>query len=573
MGLLAALNGCGGEAPVATEARSANIILVVTDDQGYGDIGAHGNTMIQTPNLDKLHGESVRLTNFHVDPTCAPTRSALMTGRYSSRTGVWHTIMGRSLVARDETMIPKLLAGAGYTTAMFGKWHLGDNYPFRPEDKGFQRVVRNGGGGVQQTPDYWGNDYFGDTYWADSVPTKYEGYCTDVWFDEALKFIEASKDRPFFVYLATNAPHGPYLVDEKYSKPYADKGVASPMAEFYGMIANIDENMARLDAKLGELGLRDDTVLIFMTDNGTAAGDAPRDDAPEGAWPGFNAGMRGKKGSEYEGGHRVPFFVRWPAGGLGEARDVPTLAAHIDVLPTLAEIAGASVPADLDIDGKSLLPLLRGEGDWPERTLAVHSQRIDFPERWRKSAVMTQQWRLINGEELYDVQADPGQQRDVAGDYPEVKEQLRRAYGAWWDHIDDRFDDYVRIPIGEKENPVRITAHDWHPQDGSDGAVPWNQPAIRRNPVTNGYWMIDVAEAGTYELELFQWDRPANKVLDAVEARAAVGDVTAQADVPAGATSVKLQVELPKGPAKMQTWLREKGGTERGAFFVYAKKM
>ena len=510
------LAACGGEPPAATQdVRPPNIVLVITDDQGYGDIGAHGNTMIRTPHLDKLHGESVRLTNFHVDPTCSPTRSALMTGRYSSS-----------------------------------------------------------GGGVQQTPDYWGNDYFDDTYWTDGVPTKYEGYCTDVWFDQALAFIETNRNKPFFAYVATNAPHGPYLVDEKYSKPYADQGVPSPMAEFYGMIENVDGNLGRLDAKLAELGLRENTVLIFMTDNGTAAGVAnPRRPAPEGSWAGFNDGMRGQKGSEYEGGHRVPFFVRWPAGGLGEARDVATLAAHIDVLPTLAEMAGVTAPAELDLDGKSLLPLLRSQGEWPDRTLAVHSQRIDFPERWRKSAVMTQQWRLINGEELYDMQADPGQQRDVAGDHPDVKTRLRESYDAWWARIDDRFDDYVRIPIGAAENPARITAHDWHPEDGADGSVPWNQPVIQRDPVGNGYWMIDVAEPGAYELELFQWDKPAGKKLDAATARVVVGDVAAQADVPAGATSVKLELELPAGPAKMQTWLKQSNGKERGAFFVYAKKL
>ncbi len=572
LAILAFLAGCAGAPDQPAESRPPNIVLVITDDQGYGDVGAHGNSMIRTPNLDKLHSESVRLTNFHVDPTCAPTRSALMTGRYSSRTGVWHTIMGRSIVARDETMVGELLADAGYATAMFGKWHLGDNYPFVPEDRGFQRVVRHGGGGVQQTPDYWGNDYFGDTYWADGEPAQYEGYCTDVFFDEALAFMEANREKPFFAYIATNAPHGPYFVDEKYSKPYLDQGVTSPMAEFYGMIENIDDNMGRLDAKLAELGVREDTVLIFMTDNGTAAGDAPRGQAPSDAWPGFNAGMRGKKGSEYEGGHRVPFFVRWPAGELGEPRDAPTLAAHIDVLPTLAEIGGAAVPASLDIDGTSLLPLLRGEDGWADRTLAVHSQRIDFPERWRKSAVMTQQWRLVNGEELYDVQADPSQERDVAGDHPEVMQQLRQAYDAWWDRNDDRYEDYVRIPIGEQENPARITAHDWHPEK-ANGAVPWNQPTIQRSPAVNGYWMIDVAEAGAYELELFQWDRPAQKELDAARARVVVGEIEADAEVPAGAASVTLQVELPKGPAKMQTWLTEAGGAQRGAFFVYAKKL
>ncbi|MCB1020980.1 MAG: arylsulfatase [Acidobacteria bacterium] len=573
--LVAVLAGCAANPPAETaESRPPNIILVITDDQGYGDIAAHGNTMIHTPSMDRLHGESVRMTNFHVDPTCAPTRSAVMTGKYSSRTGVWHTIMGRSIVAADETMLPKLLADKGYATAMFGKWHLGDNHPFLPEDKGFQRVVRHGGGGVQQTPDYWGNDYFDDTYWADGVPTKYEGYCTDVWFDEALKFIEQNKEKPFFTYLATNAPHGPYLVDEKYSQPYKDKGVASPMAEFYGMIENVDENLGRLDAKLTELGLRDNTVLIFMTDNGTAAGVAnPRRPVAEGAWPGFNADMRGQKGSEYEGGHRVPFFVRWPAGKFGEPRDVETLAAHIDILPTLAEIAEVNLSASLDIDGKSLLPLLRGEGDWPERTLGVHSQRIDFPERWRKSAMMTQQWRLINGEELYDVQGDPSQERDVSGDHPEVKDALRQAYDAWWNHIDERFDEYVAIPIGQGPEATRITAHDWHPADEQDSSVPWNQPAIMRNPVTNGHWVIEVPVAGQYELELYQWDKPAEKTLDAISARAQVGDVKAEANVPAGATSVKLQMELPAGQTKMQTWLHAKDGTERGAFFVYAKKL
>ena len=200
-----------------------NIILIMTDDQGYGDIGAHGNTMIRTPHLDKLASESLRLTDFHVDPTCAPTRAALMTGRYSSRTGVWDTLGGRSLVAREEVMMPKLLADAGYATGMFGKWHLGDNYPFRPEDKGFQHVVQHGGGGVGQTPDYWGNDYFDDTYWVNGSPTKFEGYVTDVWFDQALTFIENNRNQPFFAFISTNAPHSPFFVDQNTQNPTPTK--------------------------------------------------------------------------------------------------------------------------------------------------------------------------------------------------------------------------------------------------------------------------------------------------------------------------------------------------------------
>ena len=256
--------------------RKPNVVLVMTDDQGYGDLGCHGNDLMATPNLDSLHAQSVRFTNFHVDPTCSPTRSALMTGRYSSRTGVWHTIMGRSLLGRDEVTVADVFAAAGYATGMFGKWHLGDNYPFRPEDRGFQEVLRHGGGGVGQAPDFWGNDYFDDTYWHNGVPTPFKGYCTDVFFDGALKFIEANKDKPFFAYVPTNAPHGPYRVAEKYAAIYKKKGVKGGRANFWGMITNIDENMGRLLARLEALGLERNTILIFMTDNGTSAGSSAR---------------------------------------------------------------------------------------------------------------------------------------------------------------------------------------------------------------------------------------------------------------------------------------------------------
>ena len=367
--------------------KRPNVILIMTDDQGYGDLACLGNPQIKTPNMDKLYGESVRLTNYHVDPTCSPTRSALMTGRYSSRTGVWHTIMGRSLMHPDEITVAEVFSGAGYKTGIFGKWHLGDNFPCRPQDQGFEEVLVNGGGGVTQTPDYWGNDYFADTYFHNGKPEKFEKYCTDVWFDAAMQFIEQNKDRPFFAYMPTNAAHGPFLVAEKYSQPYKDMGIPSPRAEFYGMITNIDENLGRLEKKLAELDLTDNTIFIFTTDNGTAAG------AQRG---GFNAGMRGQKGSEYEGGHRVPFFIRWPKGNIGGGRDVKHVTAHIDVLPTLAELCGVKLPQAAKVDGKSLVPLLKdSEANWPERTLAVHSQRLEFPKKWRKAAVMTDRWRFV----------------------------------------------------------------------------------------------------------------------------------------------------------------------------------
>lgn len=570
-----------------------NIILVITDDQGYGDVGAHGNETIRTPNLDALHAQSVRLANFHVDPTCSPTRSALVTGRYSSRTGVWHTIMGRSIVHRDETTFADVLSEAGYATGFFGKWHLGDNSPYRPIDRGFQRAVYHGGGGVGQTPDYWGNDYFDDTYWSDGVPTPYEGYCTDVFFDSALEFIEAQAEdgtSPFFVYLSTNAPHGPFLVDESYSKPYAEMGVPDPMDKFYGMIENIDDNMGRLAEKLDVLGIADNTLLVFMTDNGTAAGvtnthptqrvgsknaellqRAEKEEA-DGAWQGFNASMRGRKGSEYDGGHRVPFFVRWPGGDLGEPRDIGSLTAHIDVLPTFADVAGVGVRPDLDWDGTSLLPLLRGSA-WSDRTLVVHSQRIRFPERWRKSAVMTEQYRLVNGEELYDITADPGQLSNIAADNPEVVSELRGKYDAWWNRIDERFDQHVHLDIGsDAENPARITAHDWLPPDETV-QVPWNQRHVQRAPAVNGVWNINVSEPGTYEFELYQRDKPAEFPIEAQRASIRVGDQEADGAVPEGASSVKFTLDLPSGETTMNTRFVTPEGSERGAFFVYARRL
>ena len=293
--------------------KRPNVVFVITDDQGHGDLSCHGNPILKTPHLDTLYNESVRLTDFHVSPTCAPTRGALMSGHYTNRAGTWHTIMGRSMLLVGEKTFGEVFGNNGYATGMFGKWHLGDNYPFRPEDRGFQEVVRHGGGGVGQTPDNWDNAYFDDTYFHNSKPQKYKGYCTDVYFREAKRFIDESiaADKPFIAYISTNAPHGPFHCPDKYWKPY-EKLVSKPSeAVFFGMIANIDENVGQMRKWLKEKGLADNTIFIFMTDNGTASGNMI-----------FNSGMRGKKSSEYDGGHRVPFFLHWPAAGLDKGVDV-----------------------------------------------------------------------------------------------------------------------------------------------------------------------------------------------------------------------------------------------------------
>jgi len=538
-----------GAAPAAK--RPPNVVLVITDDQGYYDLSCHGNTVLKTPNLDHLHAEATRLTNFHVDPTCAPTRSALMTGRYSSRVGVWHTIIGRHFLADDETTMADVFRRAGYATAIFGKWHLGDNYPFRPQDRGFGEVLIHGGGGVGQGPDFWGNDYFDDTYFHNGRPEKFTGYCTDVWFGEATKWIEAHRDRPFFCYLTTNAPHGPYNVAEKYWKPFAERGVKESQARFYGMIVNIDENMGRLRVRLHQLGLAENTILLFMTDNGTSAG--------------MQGAMRGRKGSEYDGGHRVPFFIHWPAG-LRARGDVDHVTAHVDVLPTLIDLCGLPPPKDVKFDGTSLAPLLRGEGGWPDRTLLVHSQRIDHPEKWRKCAVMTDRWRLVGGKQLFDVPADPGQKTDVAEKHPDVAKRLRAAYEAWWEDIDERFDQYCRIVLGsDEENPSHVVAHDWHP---TEGPCPWSHGHIRKKDLyANGWWAVRVARAGTYRITLRRAPEQAGFALDADQARLVIGTADETKSVDPAAKAVTLEVKLAAGPARLQTWLvNTKTGKTRGAY-------
>jgi len=554
--------------------KRPNVILVITDDQGYGDLGCHGNPVIETPNLDRLHSESIRLTNFHVSPTCAPTRSALMTGHYCNRTGVWHTIMGRSLLRKDEVTMADVFSASDYRTSIFGKWHLGDNYPFRPQDRGFDEVLIHGGGGVGQGPDYWGNDYFDDTYRHNGTLEKFTGYCTDIWFDGAMEFIEANKDRPFFCYLTTNAPHGPYNVADKYSKPYRDKGVPDRQANFYGMITNIDENMGRLMQRLKNIGLEQNTILIFMTDNGTSAG--------------FSAGMRGKKGSEYDGGHRVPCFIRWPGGGLTGGRDIDRLTAHIDILPTLIGLCELNKPVEVQFDGDSFVPLLiepdkswpaRRTAGWPDRTLVTDSQRIEHPEKWRKSAVMTDRWRLINGQELYDMKADPAQENDVANEYPGIVETLRQNYEDWWADVSQRFDEYCEIIIGsEKENPTRLMSHDWH---GPNPA--WSQNAVRSASKSNGFWAVEVARDGTYEFALRRWpvelDEPINAAIpggtaiSATSARLKIADVDVTKAIPNGAHAVTFQVQLKAGKTRLETWFMDQQDKELcGAYYAHVKR-
>ncbi len=591
------------EANPCHASRKPNVVLILTDDQGYGDLACHGNRVIRTPNLDRLHAQSVRLADFHVSPVCSPTRAALMTGRYPNRVGVWHVVMSRSLLWPEEITVADLFSAGGYRTAIFGKWHLGDNYPYRPQDRGFQEVLVHGGGVVGHVPDFWLNDYFDDTYLHNGKRQKYPGYCTDVWFDGAIEFIEQHRDTPFFVYLSLNAPHAPYLVPEEYETPYRDNANV-PSAAFYGMIAKIDENVGRLQRELRRLDLQENTILIFMTDNGTARGVRRMSN---GRVVGFNAGMRGAKGSQYDGGHRVPCWFYWPDGHLQGGRDVQRITNHVDILPTLVDLCGLKPSKDVKFDGRSLVPLLRRDAedwdaedwdaeDWPDRVLFVELQNVvDQPVKWHRCAVMTDRWRLVDGKQLYDIKADPGQKRNIAAEQPEVVTRLREAYERWWDDAARHHGRTTEIPIGsDEENPTRLTCYHWNNSTGNQVDMPWGQAHIVAGLHHNGYWPVRIDRAGTYRFTLRRWPRevalainetsdadppekpaylrPAPRLI-ATRARLKIDNFDATLPVEADAQQVTFTAKLRPGSARLQTWFSDKQGKSRGAYYVRVERL
>ncbi|MDC7231656.1 MAG: arylsulfatase [Spirochaetales bacterium] len=559
--------------------RKPNVIFVLTDDQGYGDLACHGNPALKTPEIDSFYKDSLRFTNFHVGPTCAPTRSMLMTGHHANSTGVWHTIGGRSLLRRDEWSLATAFKEAGYDTSLFGKWHLGDNFPYRPQDRGFKTVLMHGGGGISQVSDWWGNDYFDDTYLLNGVPRKYEGYCTDVWFSEAVKHIEKVREEPFFCCITVNAPHEPYNVDGKYADPYRGQ-VPEDRARFYGMISNIDENFGKLRRKLNDLDLTDNTILIFMTDNGSSCGSTF--DKDQFMVEGFNAGMRGMKCSEYDGGHRVPFFIQWPAGGIDSGRDENSLSSAVDFMPTLLDLCGITIPEGRTFHGISLKPLIDGEeNDFPDRQIVTDSQRITHPKKWRLSSVMSRNWRLVNGKELYDIKSDPEQRTDLFHEYPEVVETHRRAYEDWWALVSGRFDETIPIDIHKTET-IKLCCHDWRNEESH---APYRQNHIREGLISNGYWEINIPETGTYRFDLYRWpEESGHKMTDGIDgddvafrrdaiterdwiyytggislpvskARIKIGNHDLTTPVHSGESAASFELDLTAGETKMQTWL------------------
>ncbi len=564
-----------------------NIIMVITDDQGMGDLGCMGNPYIKTPNIDQFYSDAVRFTDYHVSTTCAPSRGAIMTGRHSNRLNVYHTITGRSILFDDEVTLPEILVENGYTNGMFGKWHLGDNYPNRPEDRGFDEVVRHGGGGITQGPDYWMNDYFDDTYWHNGETQKYEGYCTDVFFGEALNFIEANKDKPFFCYISSNAPHGPRNVPKEYFDQYVNNDQLSEKVQrFYGMITNIDDNFKLLEDKLDDLGIADNTILIFTTDNGTANGRAT-----------FDAGLRGQKGSIYEGGHRVPFFIRWPNGKLTGGKDINKLVAHYDLLPTFMDLLNIDYQSEKPLDGKSLKPLLYNDNaEWEDRILYMDTQRMQNLIKYRNYTVMNQDWRLVNGKELYHMTEDLSQKNNVIEQYPEEAKLLAEGYEKWWESImaegvDERYS-YIKVGSAD-ENPSRISAHDM--LTGKFGRV-WHQYGAAEASQGTGRWKIEFIEDGEYKISLRRFPResglainetfpeqeqtleleavmPASTKTDFQQAYLYVANMSRSLPIEEGQDEVSFTGNVPAGKYDMEAQLIDSEGRVYPAYYIYIEKL
>jgi len=553
----------GGRAVATPQAvERPNIILIMTDDQGYGDLGVHGNPQIKTPNLDRFARQSVRLKNFYVCPVCSPTRSSLMTGRYNYRTGVVDTYIGRSLMHSDETTLAEILEKAGYKKAIFGKWHLGDNYPLRAIDQGFQVALVHKGGGIGQPSDPAGSPgYFNPILMTNGVERRFEGYCSDIYTNAAIEFIQASGKGPFFTYLAFNAPHSPLQVPDKDLEVYKGvdlshdafpkvgnklPGVAevAVTAKVYAMVTNIDRNVGRLLEFLDTQKLTDNTIVIFMTDNGPASFR-------------YNAGMRGAKGTPYEGGIHVPFYIRWPnhfrAGAV-----VDKIAAHIDVLPTLVDAAGLKLPTNLKVDGKSLLPLLRGDRSvtWPDRALFFQWHRGDEPELGRAFAVRTQRYKLVGPEpipkpnqprppvakpELYDLETDPFENRNIAAQRRELALMLYDSYKAWFKSVcGTRGFAPARIVIGTPhENPTVLTRQDWRGSHAS-----WQSDAF-------GFWEIEAPQEGTYDVAVRYTPRP-----EPIEAHLGFGKIQLKQKTEPGSQICTFHaVKIPAGKYEAEAWL------------------
>ncbi|MEM9160575.1 MAG: arylsulfatase [Verrucomicrobiota bacterium] len=476
--------------------NSPNIVFIICDDLAYGDLSCHGNPYCQTPAIDSLKDAGASFGHYHSGPLCTPARSAILTGRYPYRTRAFDTYLGRSMIDPDETTIAQLLQESGHATGLFGKWHLGDCYPMRPQDLGFEEVLMHGGGGLRQPANPNEGSYFNPELFQNGKLTRREGYCSDIFADETIDFIKRNRSKPFFAYLGFNAPHTPLEVHSSYLSKYTQQGLPDRLARLYGMVENIDQNVGRILDTLEELKLTESTIVVFTSDHGPCGSTQDENGNIR-----YNAGLRGIKGTLYEGGIRVPCLVRWPRE-IRPGTQIERLANSIDWLATLTDATGAKAPTDRTIDGISLLPLLKdSEAETPDRALCMQWHRGDNPVRFRNFAAFTEQYKLTRPhedapDELYDLIADPQETSNLANQLPEIVDTLRARYEDWFADVSStREDNYAppRIVVGHcKGDPTLLTWQDWRLYGETDS---WSYD----NP---GYWEITFHQKAPYELTI-----------------------------------------------------------------------
>ena len=591
-----------------TTISKPNVIVIMTDDQGYPELSVHGNPILKTPNLDMLHGQSIRLSDYHVSPMCTPTRGQLLTGIDAARNGAVNVSSGRALLRPEIPTIANYFKKAGYSTGAFGKWHLGANYPFRPQDRGFVESVWYPSSSIPSVPAYWGNDYFDDVYIHNGKEERYKGYCTDVFFTEAKRFIleSSNKKQPFLCYLATNTPHGPFIPKKEDQKDIEEVlkqtkfdhlggSLKKRLSLYLGMILNIDSNIGQLMKFLDKNNLSDDTILLFQTDNGSLMGPQY-----------FNAGMRGRKTEIWEGGHRVPCFIRWPKGGLGRPRDIGGLTQSQDILPTLLDFCNIEYGNEPKLDGISLKPFIQGQEKIPEdRILIINYSRMpgfsNYPSpysqtqmRADQAAVLWKRWRLLEDRALYNLAQDPKQKNNIIEDHPDVVMKMRGKLYSWWDTVKDLANKPQRIIIGSKyENPTKLSATEW-----LDVFID-QQKQVLRGDQKSGYWLLNVATAGEYKIELRRWPKETRGTIngtlpngdgEALPITQAMLYVSGHNHLDIGEKKAykfegltkrvtkndqeaTFTINLKKGPCALHTWFKGENNTMLSAYYVYIDRI
>lgn len=534
---------------LTVDARRPNVLLILTDNQAFDELSCHGHPHVMTPRIDAFAKEGVDFLNFHAPPFCSPSRALLLTGRYAMRAGIHNTIGGVSILHQSEKTLADLLGAQGYRTAVFGKWHLGYSYPFRPEDRGFQETFTHGGGGIGQLEDYFGNDHLDATFRHNGVFEATTGFSSDVLFGRAMKFIEKSKSEPFFCFVSTPATHRPWQAHPEAARKITERGgeYSKNDLALYSMIENIDENVGRILDQLKDLKLAGDTIVIVATDQGTRR-------------------ERLHKELAYDEYHQVFCMMRYPPLTTGKGHRSQALSGMVDLAPTILDLCAVPLPANLD--GRSLRPLLAGQKRWEDdRSLIVQCPRGRKRSKWKNASVKTQRWRLLEGKLLFDFEADPRQKVDVADQHPEVVEKLKASYERFWNSLPEEEELLSWHVLGDPKAPeVRLNAMDWY-----RGGSPWHQLHVPKHKTT-GAWMVKFARDGVYQFELRHYPREAPKARGAVKATVIAGGITRFRKLDPEDEFGMVEVELKKGVYDLEAKFELPEKEEVGALYLYVRR-